>query len=321
MSAPEGIASERRLARYVLKPIAFSGRPCPPRRDLSVMRILVAESEPPAAREKRRESTGRSSGETFVKRIGALAPDATCDRIKPADSGSEVPQVGTIESYDAVILTGSPLHVYDDTPEVRREIAFMRAVFQSGTPAFGSCAGLQVAAVAAGGSVRAMHPRREAGFARRIVRQAGGIGHPLLDGRPDAFDAPAVHTDEVETLPPGAVLLAANRVTQVQAAEIRHDGGVFWGVQYHPEISLREVAAALRRQAGDLVEHGLARDRLDAEQHATLVDALHAQPERRDLAWRLGLDEQVTDPCKRMTELRNFLRHLARPIRSARGRG
>jgi hypothetical protein len=33
--------------------------------------------------------------------------------------------------FDAVFPTGSPLHVYDDTPEVRRHLDFMRAVFAS----------------------------------------------------------------------------------------------------------------------------------------------------------------------------------------------
>ncbi len=148
--------------------------------------------------------------------------------------------------YDAVFLTGSPLHLYEETPETRRTVAFMRSVFASGTPAFGSCAGLQVAKVAAGDSVRPNARRLEAGFARRITPTADGRSHPLLAGRPAAFDAPAIHTDEVDALPPGATLLAGNRLTAVQAAEIRFDGGVFWGGQYHPEIGLDEVAGALR---------------------------------------------------------------------------
>jgi GMP synthase (glutamine-hydrolysing) len=285
------------------------------------LRFLVAESEPPEAREKRRESVGRSSGETFLKRLAELADSPHCDRIKPADKGSALPDAAEIERYDAVFLTGSPLHLYEDTPETRRQIEFMRAVFRSGTPSFGSCAGLQVAVTAAGGTVRAMGDRREAGFARRIFRQEAGRDHPLLRGRPPVFDAPAIHTDEVVELPDGGTLLASNGVTHVQAAEIRHDGGTFWGVQYHPEISLREVAAALRRQADDLVEHGVAQNEADVEAQAMLIEALHQDPSRRDLAWRLGLDDQVSDDAQRMTELRNFIVHLVLPTRSARGRG
>lgn len=284
------------------------------------MRFLVAECEPPEAREKRRESVGRSSGETYLEVLHKLAPGAECDRLKPTDSRTEIPSLETLGDYDAVFLTGSPLHLWQDSPEARRQIDFMQKVFASGTPSFGSCAGLQVACVAAGGKVRPMGQRREAGFARRLVATEAGRAHPLLDGRPASYDAPAIHTDEVEALPEGATLLASNRVTQVQAAEIRCGEGVFWGVQYHPEISLREVAAALRRQSDDLLEHGLARSDGDVEQLAQQVEALHEEPNRADLAWRLGLDDQVTVPELRTRELRNFIEHLVKPTRNRRGR-
>lgn len=285
---------------------------------IAALSFLVAESEPPEARAHRRASVGRSSGETYAALLETIAPGATITRITPADDGATPPGTAEIAAYDAVFLTGSPLHLYDDTPECRRIIAFMRDVFGAGVPSFGSCAGLQVAVVAAGGRVRAMGERREAGFARRIAPTAAGRDHPLLRGRPPAYDAPAIHTDEVAVLPDDATLLAGNAVTAVQAVEIRHGNGVFWGVQYHPEIDLQEVAAALRRQADDLVEHRLARDDVDVAAQADLVEALHAAPDRRDLAWRLGLDSQVTDAATRATEIRNFIEQLVLPTRARR---
>lgn len=285
------------------------------------LRLLVAESEPPEARQKRRDSVGRSSGETYLKVLQALAPDARCRRVKPADAGAELPRGEALAGYDAVFLTGSPLHLYQETAETRREVEFMRAVFASETPAFGSCAGLQVATVAAGGTVRRNAKGREAAFARRITPTEQGRAHPMLAGRPGAYDAPAIHTDEVEALPEGAVLLATNRLTEVQAAEIRHGKGVFWGVQYHPEIGLDEVAAALRRQCDDLIEEGLARSAEDVQAYADEIDALHDDPRRRDISWRLGLDEEVERPERRRAEMRNFIEQLAKPHRSGRCRG
>jgi GMP synthase (glutamine-hydrolysing) len=276
------------------------------------LRFLVAESETPQAREERRGSVGRSSGETYLDILEKLAPGVACERIQPADADAALQPGTTLAGYDAVFLTGSPLHLYEETPETRRTIAFMRAVFEAGTPAFGSCAGLQVATVAAGGSVRRNAHGQEAAFARRITLTEAGRVHPLLAGRPASYDAPAIHTDEVASLPPGAVLLAGNRVTAVQAAEIRFERGVFWGVQYHPEIGLDEVAGALRRQADGLVEAGLAGSREDVEAYAQQIDALHQKPTRRDLAWRLGLDEQVTDDLRRLTELRNFIKTITK---------
>lgn len=284
-------------------------------------RFLVAESELADARDKRRSYTGRSSGETYVDLLRTLAPEASCELVRPVEDGPDSRARDGLATYDGVFLAGSPLHLYSDSPCVRRLLGFMRAVFASGTPSFGSCAGLQVAVVAAGGSVRENRHGHEVGFARRVLRTAQGCGHPLLAGRPDVYDAPAIHSDEVEAMPPeGATLLATNRVTAVQAAEVRLDGGTFWGVQYHPELPLSEIADAMRRQATDVVAQGLATDARAVETYAQSVDALARDPGRRDLAWRLGLDEQVTDPTLRQTELRNFLAHLVEPTRSQRGR-
>ncbi|USI74754.1 type 1 glutamine amidotransferase [Sphingomonas morindae] len=283
--------------------------------------LLIAETGPAQAREKRRQSVGRSAGETYEAQLAAIAPDARLIRVAPTDGDAALPPGLGLDAVDGVLLTGSPLHLYEDRPENRRVIDFMRAVFASGTPSFGSCAGLQIATVAAGGRVRAMAARREAGFARRIHPTAEGRDHPLLAGRPPAFDAPAIHGDEVEALPEGAVLLASNGVSTVQAAAIRCGAGLFWGVQYHPEISLFEVAAALRREAGTLIEQGLARGPAAVRAHAAWIEALHHAPDRADLAWRLGLDAEVTDPRRRSIEIRNFLEHLVQPVRQRRGRG
>lgn len=283
-------------------------------------RFLVAESEAPEARDARRESVGRSSGESYVRTLRDLAPGALCDQLKPAEESGPEQRPEGLRGYDAVFLCGSPMHVYEDSPKVRRLLRFMRAVYESGTPAFGSCAGLQVAVAAAGGTVQPRRHGQEAGFARHIVPTAAGAQHPLLAGRAASYDAIAIHSDEVKELPPGAILLATSGETRVQAVEIRSGEGIFWGVQYHPELALDEVGPALRRQSASLVEDGLALDEAGVEAFAARVDALARRPERRDLAWQLGLDRQITDPRLRQLELRNFIRSLAEPRRAARAR-
>ncbi len=282
-----------------------------------VYHFLVAESETPEERKARRKHAGRSSGESYAATLEQMYPGATITLVAPADEDAEPLDAKRVGGFDAVFVTGSPLHVYDDTPEVRRQLAFMRTVFASGTPSFGSCAGLQLAVAAAGGRVRKMPQRMEAGIARRITPTEAGRHHPLLAGRAPAWDAPAIHGDEVEELPAGATLLAGNAVTRVQAAEIRHGGGIFWGVQYHPEISPGEIAVALRRQASDLIAAGLAHDEAGVERGAALLDALHDAPEDRALLWELGLDRQFADEAQRRTELSNFVDTLVAPRRQA----
>jgi len=85
-------------------------------------------------------------------------------------------------------------------------------------------------------------------------------------------------------------------------------------------LTLDEIAGAMRRQAGDLIEQGLAKDEGSVEAYAGLIEALHHEPSRRDLAWQLGLDQQVADPALRQAELRNFIEHLVLPVRRSRGR-
>ncbi|WP_458094271.1 type 1 glutamine amidotransferase [Roseomonas sp. WA12] len=283
-------------------------------------RFLVAESEAPDEREERRARTGRSSGESYAETLRQMVPDAQCELVRPAEENVPAHDHAALRCFDAVFVSGSPMHVYERTPEAERMLQFMRTVFSSGTPGFGSCAGLQVAVAACGGTVRSNEGGHEAGFARRIAPTQAGLTHPLLRGRPAAFDAPAIHGDEVDELPEGALLLAGNAVSAVQAAEIRREGGLFWGVQYHPELSLEEIGLALRRQTAKLIEHGLARDEAAVEAHAALFEELGREPERRDLAWALGVDTQVTDQALRRTELRNFLEGPVAAVRAARGR-
>lgn len=274
------------------------------------LKLLVAESELKSDREKRRRSVGKSSGETYLALLAELAPGAKLDRLKAADLDEPLPSREALAGYDGVLLTGSPLHVYDPTPEAEKQISFMRDVFAAGVRSFGSCAGLQVAVAAAGGAVRAAPRPREAGFARRISRADAGRDHPLLEGRPAVWDAPAIHSDEVEHLPEGATLLAFNEATTVQAAEVRVGEAVFWGVQYHPELTLEEVSAALSRQADTLIQDGLAADKGAVGDYTRRVDALAEAPERIDRAWALGLDAEVADRSRRTRELRNFLGSL-----------
>ncbi|MGI4880056.1 MAG: glutamine amidotransferase-related protein [Janthinobacterium lividum] len=276
-----------------------------------MLNFLIAESETFPEREERRASAGKSSGETYAATLRQMQPDCTVTIVAPADEDARVLEVGELAAFDAIFITGSPLHIYDDKPEVRRQLTFMRGVFSAGTPSFGSCAGLQLAAAAAGGTVRKMPDRMEAGIARRIIATSAGRNHPLLAGRPASWDAAAIHGDEVETLPAGATLLASNGVTRVQAAEIRHDRGVFWGVQYHPELAPGEIAIALRRQADSVIEAGLAETTAEVSLRADQLDRLHGNPGSRSIRWMLGVDDEFADEYRRRTELRNFLVHLA----------
>lgn len=113
-------------------------------------------------------------------------------------------------------------------------LAYSDRLFDSGVPCFGSCAGLQIAAIIAGGSVGPKKRQTELGVSRAITPTPEGLRHPMFFGRPMAFDASSTHGDEVQSLPTGATLLATSEATRVQAVEMRVGQSLFWGLGTTP---------------------------------------------------------------------------------------
>jgi GMP synthase (glutamine-hydrolysing) len=239
----------------------------------------------------------------------------------PGDEGANLPNGEALEGYDGVAITGSGLHVYDSIPAVTRQVELVRAVLATGTPVFGSCWGLQVLTVAAGGAVRKNPKGREIGFGRRIKLTDDGRKHPMYVGKPEVFNAPTVHLDEVATLAPGATLLATNETSNVQSVEIRTGGAVAWGVQYHPEYPLREIAAIVRRIGLRLIDEGFFLDSKEIATFAGDLDALDRNPGEKRLSWRYGISRNVLDKTLRTGEIANWLQYQVLPTRAKRGRG
>jgi len=284
------------------------------------LKFLVVEGNTRETRERHKANYGRMPSESYAHVLQTIAEDAICDIAFPADEGANLPDSAGLEIYDGIVLTGSSLHLWDMTPEVERQVDLARAIFHSGVPAFGSCWGLQVATVAAGGDVQINPAGREVGIARNILKTDAGMRHPLLTGRPAAFDAPCVHLDAVMAVAPGTDILASNAMSPVQAAEIRMNGGVFWGVQYHPEFTLRHLGVIIDRNAENWAKDGFFHDAADGKRYAEDLFALHEDRSRSDIAWRLGLAREVVDDELRLTEIRNFIDLKVRPEKSRRGR-
>ena len=156
-----------------------------------------------------------------------------------------MPQGVGLADFDGIVITGSPLSVYKARPEVTRQIELAREAFGMGVPMYGSCWGLQLMTAALGGVVRLNPEGREIGIARNIAPNEAGSEHFLFSGKAKAFDALCTHGDDVTSLPPDAVVLASNSVSEVQAVEIRRETSHFVGVQYHPEHTFATTAAII----------------------------------------------------------------------------
>ncbi|MEO8065102.1 MAG: type 1 glutamine amidotransferase [Pseudomonadota bacterium] len=269
-------------------------------------RILIIDGNTAETRAKHVSIGGTASGDGYAATLKRLKPGLECDIVHPADAVPKLPDGVALADYAGVAITGSALNIYSLEPAVERQVELVKAVFAAGVPCFGSCWGLQVGVTAAGGSV-VRNPRgREFGFGRRITLTAPGRDHAMFQGKPEVFEACTVHVDTVDSLPAGSTPLAHNDMG-LQAAEIRHKHGVFWGVQYHPEYSCAEIAAMARRYGEVLIRDKLVKDQAELDVLAADLVSLNENPDDARLAWRFGIGVSITDPVIKLAELRNWL--------------
>jgi len=275
--------------------------------------ILVLDGYSKAGRADLAAGGATTAGELYRTMLRDCCPGSMVDVLCPADPNAELPRGTAIDQYQGVAWTGSSLTVYDDTDEVRQQIEFARKVFEAKIPGFGSCWATQIAVVAAGGRCQANPRGREMGIARKIALTPEGMAHPMYRGKKMVFDAFISHDDEVTHMPAGGLVLAGNQFTRVQAVSVTWQGGIFWSPQYHPEYDLHELARLCFCRKQKLVDKGFFRNLDDAQHYVELLEALHADPSRRDIAWLLGIDDDVTNPDIRQAEVRNWIDLLVLP--------
>lgn len=218
------------------------------------------------------------------------------------------------QEYAGVLWTGCNLTIYDeDDEQVARQIPYCQQAYRAGTPQYGSCWGLQMAVVAAGGKVEANPLGREMGLARNIQLTADGRGHPFYKDKPEVFSGFISHVDQVTQMPPGGKVLASNDFTHVQAVAISHEQGAFWAVQYHPEYSLADMARLIVARESKLLPEGFYADRDGLLSHVAKLESLAEAPGRKDLRWQLAIGDDVLDQQVRQREFANWLHGLVLP--------
>lgn len=254
-------------------------------------RILIVESETPDVI----DAAGSSLAIAFGETLRGLDPEV---EIEFADPYLKPLDVRRLDVVDAAVFPGSRVHWSAADADAAPLRQAMERVFEVGLPCFGSCNGLQLAAVVLGGAVGAA-AEPEVGVAREVHLTEEGAGHAMMAGRSQIFAVPAVHRDQVVTLPPGATCLAGNWHSLHQAFAYEDDGIDFWGVQYHTEIAPEEIGFYLRSRPDLFAEH----------QH--LVADLCVAERDDEAAARLGAKTNELRPPVRTTELRNWLAHAA----------
>ncbi len=242
-----------------------------------------------------RVANGHSGASGFIRTFASLAPAA---RIRILNPYGAPLQPDDLDGVDGVVFTGSGVSWSADAPEGAPQRAAMETVLGAGLPIWGSCNGLNVAAVVLGGRVGASPNGNEVGIARNLKLTAAGATHPMMKTRTDTFDVPCIHRDEVQELPQGATLLAGNEHSPVQAIAYEQGGVRFWGTQYHPELRQQDISEYVR--AKGIFAH-----------YTKLSGDLEAAEQDEQAATRLGTSKLAMSLNERSRELSNWLQLVA----------
>ena len=197
-------------------------------------------------------------------------------------------------NYDGLIWGGSSLNIYNDTPEIRRQIEFMKVCQKKVKNILAICWGMQVAVTAAGGEVKkASHSN--IGIANDIVINDTGSSYLIYKNKDKKFNSPAFNFDEVKTLPKNAICLASNKINRVQSLYFKINDTKVWGLQYHPEITYEKMISLIEFRKDRLIKNRkVFKNEKDVENHKSFI---------RD-------EISIDNAEKRMIELRNWLNQL-----------
>lgn len=230
--------------------------------------ILIVEGNTPGLL-----AAGISGAASFLSTM--LAIDSTLEMRVASPYATALDQ-DQFEQVDGVVFTGSGEYWAADSPEARPQRAAMEASFERGLPVWGSCNGMQLATVVLGGQVGASPLGLEVGLAQ--VTRSADSHHPMMHRRPQVFVVPTVHRDEVTRLPIGAEVASYNRHCKVQGFAYGQGGVDFWGTQYHPELSARDIADCVRTPGIFSHKQALVADLASADTDADAAKRLGASP-------------------------------------------
>ena len=214
--------------------------------------------------------------------------------VNPSSDENINKNIDALESYDGLIWGGSSLNIYNNTPEIKRQIEFMKECQKKIKKILAICWGMQVAVTAAGGEVKKSTKGSHKGIALNIEINSDGLNHPLYKNKDKKFNTPAFNFDEVVTMPEYSTLLASNSINNVQGINFKVGDCNIWGLQYHPEITYNKMINLIIFRKERLLEKGAFKDQAEIDSHIEQIEK----------------ENKKLDKISRMRELENWLDYL-----------
>ena len=227
--------------------------------------------------------------------IANFTNELDMDVVNPSSDEDIDVKVKELNKYDGLIWGGSSLNIYNDTPEIRRQIQFMKECQKKVKNILAICWGMQVAVTAAGGVVKKSSNGAHIGIANQLVINEQGLKHPLYSGKKNNFNTPAFNFDEVATLPENGVCLASNKINKVQSMYFKINNNNIWGLQYHPEITYQKMIQLIKFRKDRLIETRKVFTNHDqVNKHISFIEK----------------EISISDNQQRMIELKNWLNSI-----------
>ena len=257
-------------------------------------KILVVEGNLKEENQSFSEAGIQTHTESLKHSLSYFTDQLNIDVVNPSSDENISENIDTLESYDGLIWGGSSLNIYNNTPEIKRQIEFMKECQKKIKKILAICWGMQVAVTAAGGEVKKSEKGSHRGIARDIEINENGLNHLLYKNKNKKFNTPAFNFDEVVTLPENSVLLASNPINNVQGLNFKIGNCDVWGLQYHPEITYNKMINLIIFRKDRLIERGAFKDQNHIDDHIKNIE----------------IENKKLDKLSRMRELENWLDYL-----------
>ena len=257
-------------------------------------RILIVEGN--LKEENQSFSAGgiKTHTESLKDSISYFTNKLIIDVVNPSSDENINEVAKDLSKYHGMIWGGSSLNIYNDTPEIRRQIQFMRECQKSIKKIFAICWGMQVAVTVAGGEVKKCLNGAHRGIAHDIEINENGLKHPIYKNKNKRFNTPAFNFDEGVKLPEGSTLLSSNPINKVMGINFNVGSTNIWGIQYHPEITYTKMIDLIHFRKDRLLEKKAFVDQTEIDTHVKIIEN----------------ENKISNKDARMRELKNWLNLL-----------
>tara|TARA_Y100000591_G_scaffold320330_1_gene333630 strand:+ start:207 stop:989 length:783 start_codon:yes stop_codon:yes gene_type:complete len=257
-------------------------------------KILIVEGNTSEENGSFKEAGIKTHTESLRESLKYISKDLIVDVVNPSSDKNIDRFNDKLHTFDGLIWGGSSLNIYNDTPEIKKQIEFMKNCQNKVKNILGICWGMQVAVTAAGGQVKKANTSH-VGIAKEIEINEYGLKHPLYKDKERKFNSPAFNYDEVVKIPENGICLASNKINKVQSLYFQINKTRVWGLQYHPEITYEKMISLINFRRKKLIEYRkVFKNENDLENHISFIEK----------------EIQVTVKEKKMLELKNWLKEL-----------